>query len=238
MCTMVKGVLRNLEKSKIIIRDIKREMASWVVGAPERMIEYSFAMKCCQQLVGKELLEIGGGESSLSYKLARRGFEVWVVDINPYSFKHRNIKFYREDIATIDLPDNYFDGIIAISTIEHIGMGWYGDSHDGNGDLLSMKKISNAVKKQGIVCITVPVAPTYREISGRTRIYDYKALNKLIHFSNLHINVLEYYMPTRKMGSHAFNWVKVTSNDIIDGSYLKIYPHAIACLTLVKNVSC
>lgn len=98
-----------------------------------------------------------------------------------------------------------------------------------------MKNIANAIKKQGFLCITMPIAPTYREIHDRERIYDFKSINRLIRLSNLRINIAEYYMPTRQVGKHAFNWVRATKNDIIEGSYLRIYPHAVACLILVNN---
>jgi len=211
-----------------------RRVTAFLFGPPERVIEYSFVIRNLLRLNTMKLLEVGCGESSLSYKLARMGFDIVTVDLNPYPFTHQNLKSLLGDITEIKLPNNNFDCGIMVSTIEHIGMGWYGDSKRTDGDFLSLKKTVTAIKEQGFLFITVPIAPTYREILGRTRIYDFESLDRLFRLSNLHVSVAEYYMPTKKVGRYALNWVKATRDNVIKGRYLKIYPHCTACLILQK----
>ena len=59
---------------------------------------------------------------------------------------------------------NSFDSVLAISVLEHVGMGHYGDEFVENADKISMKKIYDILKPNGIVFISVP--------GGRKKIYE------------------------------------------------------------------
>jgi 2-polyprenyl-3-methyl-5-hydroxy-6-metoxy-1,4-benzoquinol methylase len=53
------------------------------------------------------------------------GFEVYAADIDPNKFKPKNIKFFEVN-ANIELswPDEYFDIIVSVETIEHLENPW------------------------------------------------------------------------------------------------------------------
>lgn len=52
---------------------------------------------------------------------------------------------------------NKFDGIISYSSIEHSGLGRYGDSIDPDGDLKTMDDIYNSLKDDGLLYLGIPV---------------------------------------------------------------------------------
>lgn len=54
-----------------------------------------------------------------------------------------------------------FDAIISISSMEHPGLGRYGDPVDPDGDLKEMKKMKSLVKKDGLFFQSVPVGVDY-----------------------------------------------------------------------------
>lgn len=160
---------------------------------------------------------------------------MFIVNVNSYPFHHKNLKFTRENITKTNLPKDYFDIAISISVIEHIGMGWYGDSGDQKGDLLAMKNIASSTKADGFIYITVPIGPYYRENSGRERIYALETLDELIRLSNLQVVGLEFYIPTKRVSHYAFGWIRATKNDVLEGKYLNIYDHAVACCCLQRS---
>ena len=52
-----------------------------------------------------------------------------------------------------------FDSIISYSSIEHSGLGRYGDILDPDGDLKAMKDIYNNLKEDGLLYLGIPVGP-------------------------------------------------------------------------------
>lgn len=59
--------------------------------------------------------------------------------------------------SSVSSPPPLFDTVIAISSLDHDGLGRYGDPLNPNGDLESMTKISQMVKPGGYMFITMPI---------------------------------------------------------------------------------
>jgi len=76
----------------------------------------------------------------LSIELACLGFKVYGLDVSNYKLTRPNFTFVKEDIRSTSFPNNFFDIVIAISTIEHIGLGYYGDKLDRHGDKKSNQR--------------------------------------------------------------------------------------------------
>ncbi len=72
-----------------------------------------------------------------------------------------------------------FDAIFSISSIEHDGLGRYGDPLDPNGDLKSMKKLKKMLKKGGLCYLAVPIGADCL-VWNAHRIYGKKRLPKLL----------------------------------------------------------
>lgn len=81
---------------------------------------------------------------------------------------------------TVMTPDEFnanpkkFDVAVSISSIEHDGLGRYGDPIDPNGDLKAMEKIKELLKPEGLLFFSVPVGSdalvwNVHRIYGRTR---------------------------------------------------------------------
>lgn len=212
-------------------------MIASLFGKPERMIENSFVIRNLPDGNPKNLkiLEIGGCQSTLSFSLARKGYEMVVIDVNYYPFTHRNLKSIQGNITEIDLAIEYFDCVLIVSVIEHIGLGWYGDSIRSDGDLITLQKAANAVKDQGSIIITTPIASTYSEIASRTRVYDSESLDTLAALSGLYIHTAEYYAPMKQVGRYSWGYKRINRDYILKGTYLNIHPYCTACLILKKQ---
>lgn|SRR3990167_7094703 len=100
------------------------------------------------------VLDVGCTESLLIYELIHRGYCVAGVDQRAYQEKP-SFPFYQQDI-TVKSLNQQFDYIIAISTIEHIGLGAYGDSIMNIGDMEAMASLKKNLKPDGCFIITVP----------------------------------------------------------------------------------
>ena len=163
------------------------------------------------------ILEIGDQESYLSYILSRRGFNYFGNDLRgklqtyeetlDKAFDVVNLgsyTFYQGDFMQLK-SNTQFDIIISLSTIEHAGLGTYGEMIDDlDYDMKMARKIYDWLKPNGVAYITVPYGKTmlvgridgfYKEhLSDKWewRIYNSEHLQKRI-IQKFHVDSIEYF---------------------------------------------
>ena len=82
----------------------------------------------------------------------------------------RDATFHRQSIIGNTLPRAYYDAILALSTIEHIGLPCYGEKPFSRGDRLALVEFRALLKPGGVLVLTVPagqskIASWYRQYS-------------------------------------------------------------------------
>lgn len=84
--------------------------------------------------------------------------DVEVFDIRPLNEKIPNVKFTKFDITNpgINLLA-VSDCVTCLHTLEHIGLGRYGDVIDPNGWEIALQSLANLLKPSGSLWISVPV---------------------------------------------------------------------------------
>ena len=159
--------------------------AYWV-ATTERIVEKSFVMQSLARLYEStqiEILDVGAAESLLSYELASLNYSVTAIDIRPIALSHPNLKFVKSDICNPVLPPASFDCAVALSTLEHIGLGWYGDETGDNLDCEAVKQINLLLKPGGSFILTVPYGK--KALTPVHRIYDQESLQRLVQDFNV-----------------------------------------------------
>jgi len=84
--------------------------------------------------------------------------EVEVFDIRDQNSNVKNIIFTKADL--MNLPDNMVeccDSISALHSIEHFGLGRYGDPIDYNGYIKALENIYKMLKRGGKFYFSVPI---------------------------------------------------------------------------------
>jgi 2-polyprenyl-3-methyl-5-hydroxy-6-metoxy-1,4-benzoquinol methylase len=122
----------------------------------EQLIENALLLREIDSSVRKAL-DFGGFESTLPLALAGLGVDVTVVDQRRYPFQHQRLHVLQHDIlAPLEtLPDD-FDLVYSISTIEHVGLGDYGDPRAPDGDRVAVGHLWEKVRPGGKLLISVP----------------------------------------------------------------------------------
>lgn len=103
--------------------------------------------------------------------------EVEVIDIRPQIEPVHNVKFHQLDMMR-DLPDSWIgctDSLSCLHTIEHFGLGRYGDSIDVNGHLKGLAQLKRMVAPGGIFYLSTPIGPQRVEFNAH-RIFAAKTL--------------------------------------------------------------
>jgi len=111
----------------------------------------------------KKILVIGTQQPWIEAILVAEGAEVTTLEYNPIKSEHPNIRTVMpQEMAQLveySLSHNiYFDGVITFSSLEHSGLGRYGDQLNPWGDLVTMARAWCVVAPGGRALVGVPAA--------------------------------------------------------------------------------
>jgi SAM-dependent methyltransferase len=90
----------------------------------------------------------------------------------------------RADLLSLPFQDNSVHSISCMHTIEHIGLGRYGDEIDYDGDLKAIKELLRVTETGGNIIFVTPVGEP-QLIFNAHRIYSYQQI--LEYFSACHL---------------------------------------------------
>jgi len=90
--------------------------------------------------------------------LAEDAASCTTVDHNRVAFEHPHLQHLTiQDWNAMEEPRPLWDMAVSISSVEHAGLGRYGDPIDPDGDLRAMDMIRAMVKPGGYLLLAVPV---------------------------------------------------------------------------------
>jgi SAM-dependent methyltransferase len=193
------------------------------------------------------VLDVGCINSYLSFGLLRLGYDVHGIDtrlngdyhwepwIHPETYRlwgenktAGRVKFKLGDIRRTDYPNDYFDQIFAISTLEHVGLAVYDNPADDvpGGDFKAMREIARILKPGGNALITFGYGRV--DWTGlQNRVYDDSRLGKLLEGFKL--------LEQKFYGSLADPWPEVTKEEAIEVQKKEPYGNlAITCLKVMR----
>jgi hypothetical protein len=109
------------------------------------------------------------------------------VPVEFYDYRPANIHLShfvsgKADLTNLHFESNSIESLSCMHTVEHIGLGRYGDLIDVNGDIKAMKELERVVKVNGSLLFVVPVGNPRIEFNAH-RIYAYDTIIK--NFSGL-----------------------------------------------------
>jgi len=146
----------------------------------ERIMEQPFVFGAVADLnPGARILDLGGGESTVGFALASLGHHVTVIEPQGYPFRHPNLTVFEKPLEQFDAVEP-FDAAIALSSIEHFGIGHYkgGPEPDANADVEAVEKMAELLAADGRLILTTPFGPS--EVNDVERIYDRTSLLALL----------------------------------------------------------
>ncbi len=163
---LTSGILRSVRAHRKLFRG--KRMVN------ERVIEYPYIFQRIRP--GVKVLDIGCVSSRLPIQLASLGHEAHGIDVQNYPFTHQNFHFHKEDIFQWN-PAEKFDSIILLSTIEHFGLGGYGDLVVEDPDTKAIERIAGWLNHGGQMLVTTPFGKPGQ--TSKHRIYNRARLKRV-----------------------------------------------------------
>ncbi len=162
------------------LRDTALVGGRFSVIISEQVIENAFVLREVDSSV-RRVLDFGAFESTLPLALAALGLDVTVVDQRRYPFAAQRLSVIQHDILRplAALPSD-FDLVYSISTIEHVGLGHYGDPSIAAGDGIALANLWDKVRPGGRLIFSVPAGRP--SVQRGYRVYDEVALRKVMPY--------------------------------------------------------
>lgn len=127
-------------------------------------------------ITGKEIGVIGSASPWYEAVVLSFGGKPTSIDYNPIFTNHPLL-----ETMTVDEYENnpkQFDLLLSISTLEHTGLGRYGDPLNPDGDIEWMQQAKSMLKRGGLLILALPVGKD-RLFWNAHRQYGEKRLKKL-----------------------------------------------------------
>ncbi|MDX1688508.1 MAG: class I SAM-dependent methyltransferase [Candidatus Promineifilaceae bacterium] len=127
--------------------------------ANERLVELPFIFSQIDMNgSGRHALEFGCTRSTLALQLASLGYDVVGVDLRPYDLAHPNLSFFQGNLLELDTAaEGSFDLVTAVSVIEHVGLGAYGEESSETERARVIAKLVDLLRPGGKLIVTLPV---------------------------------------------------------------------------------
>ncbi len=82
------------------------------------------------------------------------------------------------DLCNLSFPDNTLPSISCMHTVEHVGLGRYGDALDAEGDKKAISELIRVTRRSGDILFVTPVGKQRIEFNAH-RIYSYHLILQL-----------------------------------------------------------
>jgi SAM-dependent methyltransferase len=105
-------------------------------------------------------------------------------DYRPANVILDNLSCKHGDLLNLPFADNTVNSLSCMHTLEHIGLGRYGDAIDYDGDLKAINELKRVLAVGGNLIIVTPIGQEKIEFNAH-RIYSYEQV--ISFFSGLHL---------------------------------------------------
>ena len=131
----------------------------------------SWAARVLAELKPKKHIDIS---SSLYFAGIVSAFvPIEFYDYRPANLHLSNLQSKKGDLMSLPFDDNSVHSISCMHTIEHVGLGRYGDPIDPDGDIKAVNELKRVTAKGGSILFVVPIGEKAVIEFNAHRIYTY-----------------------------------------------------------------
>ena len=141
-------------------------------------------------------------------------------DYRPAELNLSNLTCKHADLIELPFPDKSVNSLSCMHTVEHIGLGRYGDKIDPDGDLKAINELIRVTAVGGSILFVVPVGKPKIEFNAH-RIYSYEQIEE--YFKGL---ILKEFTLITDKGDYIEN---------SDKNLVKELKYGCGCFWFIKN---
>lgn len=161
----------------------------------------------------QEHYDIGSSVNGFIAHLLAADIKVNMIDVRPFSGVAKNLCTIIDDATMMNyFEDNSISSLSALSSLEHFGLGRYGDPVDPEACFKCFKQIQKKMKKGGKLYVSVPVATdrvqfnAHRIFYAETIIKNFDQLN-LLEYSVIKDRKIYYNVDLHAYDNLEYNYV-------------------------------
>src|SRR3989338_10863405 len=121
-------------------------------------------------------------------------------DYRPPNLEVDNLSVEKANILSLPFGDSSVSSLSCLHTVEHIGLGRYGDAIDPDGDIKAIKELKRVLAPGGNFLFVVPIGKPRIEFNAH-RVYSYEQIME--YFSGL--NLREFALIPEENGGMIIN---------------------------------
>jgi SAM-dependent methyltransferase len=186
-------------------------------GMSERVVEIPWVLSRIKDC--RRVLDVGTAWANPVYvdALARMGPDCEIIGADISSSRRRGVRIVKADVRNLPWPEDYFDVVSCVSTLEHIGM----DNADYGSQSLpasprtemtrALNEMARVLRPDGSLIVTVPLGKA--EDYGSFYQHDLAQWQDLVRTSSLRSKELAIYEHSE------LGWVPVDADAAPQGRY-------------------
>jgi hypothetical protein len=134
----------------------------------------AWAMRVVKEINPKEHVDIS---SILAFSTQLSAFiPVKFYDYRPAKLNLTNLESEHADLTNLHFGDNSIESLSCMHTIEHVGLGRYGDPIDPEGDIKAINELKRVTAINGNLLFVTPISENPRIQFNAHRIYSYRQI--------------------------------------------------------------
>lgn len=159
----------------------------------------------------KKHFDIGSRLDGFIAHLLAANINVTMIDVRKFSDEIEGLDTIVDDATSLhQFEDNSIESISALCSIEHFGLGRYGDPIDPEACFKCFKNIQRVMKKGGSLYLALPIGCERVEFNAHRIFYPKTVVDcfdelELIEFSCAAERTIEYNVPLDKYNSDPHN---------------------------------
>lgn len=150
---------------------------------------------------------------------------VQFFDYRPADLRLDGLTTNKGDLMSLPFETNSVNSLSCMHTIEHIGLGRYGDPIDAEGDLKAIKELKRVTAKGGSFLLVVPVGKPRIEFNAH-RIYSYEQIMSYVADENFTLKEFAFIPEFEKEGG----LIRNANPKMVESAH-----YACGCFWFVKN---
>ncbi|SRR5258708_3787285 len=137
---------------------------------PHYIYHPAWAARVVQKINPRKHVDIS---STLTFASILSAFiPVEFYDYRPASLFLDNLSSKRADLMKLPFKTSSIESLSCMHTVEHIGLGRYGDPLDPQGDLKAIEELKRVIKRKGSLLFVTPIGKPMLRFNAH-RIYSY-----------------------------------------------------------------